>query len=113
MPFDIYLEDRLTQLLEEMSVFYTKKKMFGGLCFMVDDKMCVGIVKDNLMARVGKEFHDEGLTYEGASDMGFSGRPLNGFLFVAPIGIYTDDQLEFWVDKCIAYNPFAKSSKKK
>ena len=87
--------------------------MMGGLCFMVKDKMCLGVVKDMLMARVGLEMHAEALKKIGCKPMDFTGTPLKGFVFVEPQGIDLDEDLEYWIDQCLAYNPKAKSSKKK
>ena len=53
MAYDEWLAERLRKALEEHKTTFIEKKMMGGLCFMVDDKMCVGIVKDHLMARIG------------------------------------------------------------
>jgi len=88
-------------------------KMMGGLCFMVDDKMCIGIVKESLMARIDPEEEDDLLTKEGSKPMDFTGRPMKGYLFIEPEGVDMDEDLDFWVEKCLDFNPKAKSSKKK
>lgn len=85
----------------------------GGLTFMVDDKMCVGIVKENLMARIDPEFYEEAMTIDGCGPMDFTNRPMKGFVFISPEGVDMEEDLEFWVDKALEYNPKAKSSKKK
>lgn len=113
MAYDNYLEERITRLLQAKKVAFHAKKMMGGLCYMVDDKMCVGIVKDDLMVRVGEEKMLETLQLEGAKPMTFTGKPLKGYVFVEPIGIDTESQLEMWIDAALAFNPLAKSSKKK
>ena len=71
---------------------------------MINGKMSVGIVKNELMARVGTEFHSEALKKEGARTMDFTGRPMEGYVFVSPEGFDTDEQLEFWVHKCVEFN---------
>ncbi len=88
-------------------------KMMGGLCFMVDDKMCIGIVKESLMARIDPEEEDDLLSKEGSKPMDFTGRPMKGYLFIEPEGVDMDEDLDFWVEKCLDFNPKAKSSKKK
>jgi len=113
MAYDEYLADRLRNSLNERNTAYEEKKMMGGLCFMVDDKMCVGIVKDQLMARIDPDEYEEALTLPGARPMDFTGRPMKGYVFVAPEGIDSDAELDNWVDKCIEFNPHAKSSKRK
>ncbi len=80
---------------------------------MVDDKMCVGIVNDQLMARVGKERYESAITKPGARPMDFTGRPMQGFVFVTAEGIDLETDLECWIQRCLDFNPKAKSSKKK
>ena len=80
---------------------------------MVDDKLCIGIVKESLMARIDPEEEDDLLTKEGSKPMDFTGRPMKGYLFIEPEGVDMDEDLDFWVEKCLDFNPKAKSSKKK
>lgn len=111
MAFNEYLQERIEHVLNEKSIVYEERKMMGGLCFMVDDKMCVGIVKDDLMARVGTEVYEELLKRKGARKMDFTKRPMKGYVFVAPDGIDYEEDLEFWIEKCLEFNPKAKASK--
>ena len=113
MAYDEFLADRIRETLKDKKVFYDERKMMGGLCFMVDDKMCLGIIKNKLMARVGPEVYEKVLTMKGSSKMDFTGRPMKGYVFVEPEGIDMDKDLENWVQLCLEFNPFAKSSKKK
>lgn len=113
MAYDEYLQERIERILNEKSVVFEAKKMMGGLCYMIDDKMCVGIVKDDLMARVGDEAYVSLVDKKGARPMDFTKRPMKGYIFVSPEGVDYDSDLEFWVQKCLDFNPIAKSSKKK
>lgn len=113
MAFDQNLDARIKEILAEKNTDYTFKNMMGGVCFLVDDKMIAGVVKDKLMARIDPEFHPEALKMEGCGEMDFTGRPMKGFVFVENSGIDSDDKLGFWIQKCLDYNPKAKSSKKK
>ena len=113
MAYDDLLADRVKQILKEKKVIFEEKKMFGGLCFLVDEKMCVGIVKNNLMARVDPDIYNDLLNHKGARPMDFTHRPMKGFLFVDPKGVDLDDDLEEWIQHCLDFNPKAKSSKKK
>lgn len=79
---------------------------------MVDDKMCLGIIKNNLMARVGPENYKNALQKDGCREMDFTGKAMNGFVFVEPEGIDMDDDLDYWIELCLDFNPFAKSSKR-
>ena len=78
---------------------------------MVDDKMCVGIVGNNLMARVGPEVYNDVLKKEGCLEMDFTGRPMKGYVFVEPHAIDMEDDLEYWINMCLEFNPKAKASK--
>ncbi|TNE72464.1 MAG: TfoX family protein [Bacteroidetes bacterium] len=113
MAYDTYLAERVSRFLKDERISYEEKKMMGGLCYMIDDKMCVGIVKNTLMARINPERYEELLTKPGAKEMNFTGRPMKGYIFIEPEGIDLDRDLEYWVRQCLEFNPLAKSSKKK
>ncbi|MBO6514952.1 MAG: TfoX/Sxy family protein [Bacteroidia bacterium] len=113
MAYSEHLADRIRQRLKEQKAPFEEKKMMGGLCFMVDDKMCVGVVKDDLMARIGEELQLANMDRTGCRPMDFTGRPMKGYVFVSPEGVDHQDDLEHWVDLCLQFNPMAKSSKKK
>lgn len=100
-------------VLNEKRISFEAKKMMGGLCFMIDDKMCLGIIKDDLMARVGVEAYDDLIKKDGARPMDFTKRPMKGYIYVSPEGVDYDRDLDFWIQKALDFNPIAKSSKKK
>jgi TfoX/Sxy family transcriptional regulator of competence genes len=78
----------------------TERKMFGGLAFMLDGNMVVGVLKDGgLLARVGKEGYAEALTHPGAEPMTFTGREMSGFIVLRDDGIETDEALEEWIER--------------
>jgi TfoX/Sxy family transcriptional regulator of competence genes len=89
-----------------------EKKMFGGIAFMVDDKMCVGVHESKLMVRVGPDRHDAAIKQPGARIMDFSGRPMVGFLFVDPPGYRTDRDLDKWVRWSLEYVATIHAKKK-
>ena len=119
MAYDEYLGDRIRQIIQSMHVDFFEKKMMGGLLFMVNDKMFCGIhfsKKKNthlLMVRIGKEATINALTKTGCQPMDFTGRPMKGFAFVTPEGYDNDEDLEFWMQRCLDFNPEAKISKKR
>lgn len=76
---DNYLEDRLNNLLTEKKVTYRTIKMMGGLCYMVHDKMCVGIIKGLLMCRVGPEAYTDCLAMDYTQATVFTDRPMKGW----------------------------------
>lgn len=119
MAFDEYTADRIRQLFKAKGVSFIEKKMMGGLCFMVNDKMCCGVLfskkknLDLLMVRIGEDAFEASKHKNGCQPMDFTGRPMKGYGFITPDGYDLDEDLEFWIQKCIDFNPLAKSSKKK
>lgn len=113
MAYNELLADRVRHALKENKTTFEEKKMFGGLCFLVDEKMCIGIVKEELMVRIAPEKQDEYLAEKGSRLMDFTHNSMKGFLFITPEGVDMDDDLNRWVQRCLEYNPRAKSSKKK
>jgi TfoX/Sxy family transcriptional regulator of competence genes len=113
MAYDEHLADRVRKIFKERHTRAEEKRMMGGLCFMVKDKMTAGIVDDKLMARVGPDIYEDALKKKGCKVMDFTGKPMKGYVFVEPKGIDLEDDLEYWINLCLAYNPKAKSSKKK
>ncbi len=101
MAYDEGLAERVRGVLEEQRGV-SEKKMFGGLCFLLDGKMCCGIMKDALLARVGADQHPAALKQKHTRPMEFTGRPLKGFVLVDPGGLDSEKQLEAWVNQGIA-----------
>jgi TfoX/Sxy family transcriptional regulator of competence genes len=112
MAFDEYLAERIRIYLKQQHVSFTKKMMIGGIAFMVNDKMCVGVVKKSLMARIDPVIYEILLKKKGCRVMDFTGRPMKGYVFVDSPGTEMDADLAYWVDLALEYNPKAKSSKK-
>ncbi|MEE9362347.1 MAG: TfoX/Sxy family protein [Cellulophaga sp.] len=119
MAYDEFLADRVRQVLSEKKTSFEEKKMMGGLCFMVEDKMCIGVGIDKtkgtsrIMARIGEDEYPQALHKNGCSEFNITGKAMKGFVFVSEEGIDIQDDLEYWIQQCLNYNPFAKSSKKK
>ena len=90
-----------------------EKKMMGGLTFMVNGKMCVGILKDDLMARIDPRVYETALRKKGCREMTFTGKPMKGFVFVSPSGISNKKDLNYWINLALDFNKRAKASKKK
>lgn len=113
MAYDEHLAERIRRVLQEKKVQnIEEKKMMGGLTFMVNDKMCIGIVKDELMLRINPEQHDEVITRTGCRTMDFTNRPMRGFVLVSPEGIDREADLEAFIQMALDYNATAKASKK-
>lgn len=87
--------------------------MFGGLCFMVKEKMCLGVVKDEVMARIGVDAYQDALEKSGCNEMNFTGRPMKGYVFLTDDAIDLEVDLEYWVQLALDFNPMAKASIKR
>ena len=90
-----------------------EKKMMGGVTFMVNGKMCVGVLKNDLMVRVGPEAYETALQKKGCKEMNFTGRPMNGFVFVGLKGTKQANDFKQWIRLGLAFNKKAKASKKR
>lgn len=118
MAYDEYLADRIKRVLEEKHISYDCKKMMGGLIFQVDGKM-LGIHIDKkygdslLMCRIGEEAYEREIGKQSVLPMNFTGRPMPGYVFVTPEGFDLEDDLAYWIDLAYAFNPLAKTSKKR
>jgi TfoX/Sxy family transcriptional regulator of competence genes len=102
MAYDEGLAERIRGVFDDRPGI-TEKKMFGGVAFMVRGHMTVGIVKDELMVRVGPEAYEKLVHEPHARRMDFTGRPMKGFLFVAPEGLERDADLERWIERGLQY----------
>ncbi|MGI9531409.1 TfoX/Sxy family protein [Lutimonas sp.] len=109
MAFSEYLADRVRQRLFKRGQV-VEKKMMGGLIFMVNDKMCIGVDidkksnTDRLMVRVGKLPYENLLKKDGSRPMDFTGSVMRGFLFIDPEGFDKEEDLDFWVAKALEFN---------
>ena len=112
MAYNEQLADRTRELIALTHKKVEEKKMFGGLCFMVNEKMCVGVEKDRMMVRFDPAREDEVLQQEGAQPMNFTGKVMRGYAFVDASALTTKKQLQYWVTLALEFNKKAKASKK-
>lgn len=96
MAYSEQLGSRVREILEEGGDV-DERKMFGGLAFMVNGHMCCGVIGDDLVLRVGADRAEQVLAEPHARPMDFTGRPLKGFVFVAPSGLRTEARLRHWL----------------
>ena len=82
---------------------YSEKKMFGGVCFMINGNMCVGPWKGSLIVRLDKEKHDETQSEPHVKPMDITGKVMKGWARVEPAGIESDDDLKAWVSRAIKF----------
>lgn len=102
MAYDEALADRIRRALGPRPDV-TERKMFGGIAFLLDGKMFVGIAKDELMVRVGPDGHEAALAEAHVRPMDFTGRPMNGYVFVTAPGCRTAKAVARWVGRAAAF----------
>lgn len=105
MAYDEGLAQRIQEILSEDDdgARATERKMFGGLAFLVEGNMAVGVVGDELMVRVGPEAYEAALAEAHARPMDFTGRPMKGFVFVEAEGLCEDEDLRQWIGRGVAF----------
>jgi TfoX/Sxy family transcriptional regulator of competence genes len=113
MPYNEKLADKVREIITLTHQDVEEKKMFGGLCFMVNGKMCVGIMKDQLMVRLDRSKVEELLETEECMPMQFTGRIMKGFVLVNDTALTKKSRLNFWLQLALEYNKIAKASKQK
>ncbi len=119
MAYDLKLADRIREAIYELSpqilpgCIVEEKKMMGGLTFMVNDKMCVGVFKDDMMVRIDPEIYEASLERKGCREMDFAKRPMIGFVYVSDEGMKTKKDLSYWIMLALEYNKKVKPSIKR
>ncbi len=113
MPYNETLADRTREIISLTHKKVVEKRMFGGLCFMVNDKMCVGVEQERLMVRLDPERYDEAMEKEGCKPMDFTGKIMKGFVFVDIDALNTKKKLDYWIQLALEFNRKAKATKKK
>lgn len=111
MAYNEHLADRIREALVDLP-YVEEKLMFGGTCFMVNGKMCIGVVKDEMMCRIDPAKEEEALEKTGCRPMDFTGRPMKAYVYVDEEGMKTKKAFEYWIGLCLEFNTKAKASKK-
>lgn len=113
MSYNEKLADRTREIIAKTHMNVEEKRMFGGLCFMVNDKMCVGVEKERLMVRLDPAIYEEVMEKEGCKPMDFTGKIMKGYVFVDIDALNTKTKLEYWIKLALEFNKIARESKKK
>lgn len=114
MSYNLKVADRIREYLVQFpELRIEEKKMFRGLTFMVNNKMCVSVSGENLMCRFDPEKHEEVAEKNGFQAMIMKGKEYKGYCYANPIGYKLKKDFEYWVNLCLDYNEIAKSTKKK
>lgn len=112
MAYNEQLANRIRERLAELPDV-DEKEMMGGLAFMVHEKMCVGVIKDEMMCRISPELHGMVIEKTGCRTMDFTKRPMKGWVMVDETGMRNQQELAYWINLALDFNARAKSSKKK
>lgn len=102
MAYDEGLAQRIREALDDQQGL-EEKKMFGGVGFMVRGNMAVGVNKEDLIVRVGPEGHEAALEKPGVRVFDITGKPMKGWVTVAPEGVAEDADLAAWVEEGVAF----------
>lgn len=113
MAYNEKLATRVRELITQTHKISDKKEIFKGLCFMVDDKMCVAVHTDEIMIRINPELDETVREMAGCKPMQMKAKVLKGYYFISDDVLKTKKQLNYWVQLALEYNKLAKSSKKK
>lgn len=111
MAYDEKLNDRVREALSHLQEV-EEKYMFGGTCYMVNSKMCIGVLGNELMCRIDYEEYDKMVEMPGCRPMDFTGKLMRGYVFVSAEGMKTKKQFDQWITLCLDFNKRAKASKK-
>ncbi len=118
MAYDESLAERIREIFFRLKIPFFEKKMFSGVCFMVDDKMCCGthidkVTQENLLLyRISETEAEKAKELPFVLPMNFTGKPMKGYIYVSEEGIETQKDLTYWIQLCVDFNPMAKRSKK-
>jgi TfoX/Sxy family transcriptional regulator of competence genes len=110
MAYDIDLADRIRERFAELENV-EEKQMMGGLTFMLNDKMCAGVIKDEMMCRIDPGIHESLIERTGCRTMDFTNRPMKGYILIDSMGMKTKKDFDYWIDLALEFNKIAKSSK--
>ena len=113
MAYNELLAERMRGKLAAMRTKFVEKRMFGGVAFMVKDRMCVGITKNDLMVRVTDARYEKALKMPHAREMNFTGKPLRGFVYVGREGTKNSRSLQKWLKMGVEFAMTAKKKPKK
>jgi TfoX/Sxy family transcriptional regulator of competence genes len=102
MTYDEKLAERIRRVIPPTGNI-VEKKMFGGVAFLLDGKMFVGITDKDLMVRVGPDAYEAALARPHVRPMDFTGRPLTGYVYVSAAGSRTDAAVTDWVAQAMRF----------
>jgi TfoX/Sxy family transcriptional regulator of competence genes len=112
MAYNTGLASKIREQLAALSNV-EEKEMMGGLTFMYNAKMCIGVIKDEMMCRIDPALQDACVEKNGCRVMDFTSRPMKGYIMVDEFDMESKKDFEYWIGLALDYNSRAKSAKKK
>ncbi len=111
MAYDEKLADKIRKAIAHLP-HIKEKKMFGGLAFMVDEKMCITAGANRIMCRIDPAIHKEAIKRKGCLTVMMRGREYKGYVHVDKDSIKNKKDFDYWIGLALDYNKIAKASKK-
>ena len=112
MAYSETLANRIREQLADLPGV-EEKEMMGGIVFMYHEKMCVGVMKEELLCRIDHNLYEEAIEQPNCRPMEFTGQPMKGWILVDQAGIKSKEAFNYWIDRALDFNARAKKSKKK
>jgi TfoX/Sxy family transcriptional regulator of competence genes len=90
-----------------------EKKMFRGVTFMIDDKMCISVGDDKIMCRIDPAIHEEVIKRKACQTVIMKGREYKGYIYISEEGLNTKEDFDYWIGLALTFNKKAKAAIKK
>jgi TfoX/Sxy family transcriptional regulator of competence genes len=111
MAYNEKLTEKVREALSQLPKV-EEKRMFRGVAFMVNDKMCISAGNDELMVRIDPSFHEEALKKKGTRPVIMKGHEYKGYVYVNEKELKSKKDFEYWINLALKFNKIAKSSRK-
>lgn len=112
MAYNEKLTNRIREALADIPKV-EEKKMFRGVTFMVNGKMCISVGDDEIMCRIDPAIHEEAIKRKGSRTVIMKGREYRGYVYVNGDGIKTKKDFDYWIGLTPDFNKKAKASVKR
>lgn len=112
MAYNEKLTNRIRKALEHLPNV-EEKKMFRGITFMVNGKMCISVGDTRIMCRIDPALHDEVIQKQGVRTVEMGGRKYKGYVYINEDVIQAKKAFDYWINLALDFNKHAKASVKK
>src|SRR5712671_6054555 len=112
MAYNEKLTNRVREALTHLPKV-EEKKMFSGVTFMVNNKMCISVGNDRIMCRIDPALHEAAIEKKGCRTVTMKGREYKGYVYVDEEGIKTKKDFDYWIGLALDFNKRAKAAPKK